>query len=152
MDAAERHDAGDAPAGANDHLAADLLADEPVRRADVVLALRRDRRRLQAQAVLSDRSGGFVHDPILRRSPRLEREVVAREVDLEADHVGSEHAERFLEQLLSRLVPLQHDDRVDVHGRRMLRGIQTGGGWREKLDDGETRRMATSRVAAAIPL
>ena len=38
--AAERDDAGDAAARADDHLAADLLAQDPVRRADVVRAAR----------------------------------------------------------------------------------------------------------------
>ncbi len=36
----KRNDAGDAAAGADDHLAADLLAQDPVRRADVVRASR----------------------------------------------------------------------------------------------------------------
>ena len=40
VDAAERNDSWDAPSGADDHLAADLLAQDPVRRADVVLSLR----------------------------------------------------------------------------------------------------------------
>ena len=68
--AAERHDAGDPPPGADDHLAADLLAEDPVRRADVVAPLGRDRRGLQAEAVLADRRGGLVHDLVLRRAPR----------------------------------------------------------------------------------
>ena len=38
--AAERDDARDAPAGADDHAAADLLAQDAVRRADVVAPLR----------------------------------------------------------------------------------------------------------------
>ena len=65
VDAAERHDPGNPPAGTDDHLAADLLAQDPVRRADVVAALRRDRRRLQPQPVLADRARGLVHDPFL---------------------------------------------------------------------------------------
>ena len=55
MDAAERDDAGNAAAGPDDHLAADLLAQDPVRRADVAALLGRDGRRLQAEAVLADR-------------------------------------------------------------------------------------------------
>ncbi len=46
---ADRRDAGDAAAGADDDLAVDLLAEEAVRGADVVLALRRDRRGLDAE-------------------------------------------------------------------------------------------------------
>src|SRR5439155_19150107 len=39
--AAERNDAGNPPAGADDHLASDLLAQDPVRRADIAARLRR---------------------------------------------------------------------------------------------------------------
>ena len=114
--AAERHDAGDPAAGADDHLAADLLAQDPVRRADAVARLGRHGRRLQPEAVLADRRGSLVHDPVLRRTPALEREVEARELELETDHVGREHPERLLEQLLARLVALEDDDRLQLHG------------------------------------
>ena len=40
----------------------------------------------------------------------LERQVVALELQLEPDHVGVEHAERLLEQLLPGLVALEDDD------------------------------------------
>ena len=70
VDAAERRDARDAAAGADDHLAADLLAEDAVRRADVAAALRRDRRGLQAEPVLADRRGGLVHDPVVGRATR----------------------------------------------------------------------------------
>ena len=53
--AAEGNDPRDAPAGADDHAAADLLAQDPVRRADVVRAFRRDRRALQAAPGLATR-------------------------------------------------------------------------------------------------
>src|SRR5919109_4960417 len=120
MDTTERDDAGDAASGPDDDAAADLLAEDPVRRADVVLAFRRDRRRLQAEAVLPDRRGGVVDDRVVGPSPRLEREVEARQIELEADHVRHEHPQRFLEELLAGLVTLEHDDRVDFHRRRML--------------------------------
>ena len=46
----DRGHAGDPAAGAHDHLAVDRLADQAVRAADVVGALRRDRRRLDPEA------------------------------------------------------------------------------------------------------
>ncbi len=122
MDAAQRHDAGDAPAGPDDHLAADLLAQDPVRRADVVTRLRRDRRRLQAEPVLADRARGLVDDLVVRLAPIGEREVVAREVELDPDHIGRERSQRLLEELLPGLVPLEHDDRPRIHRRRMILG------------------------------
>ena len=50
-----------------------------VRRADVAARLGRDRRRLQPEPVLADRRRRLVDDAVLRRAPRLEREVEARE-------------------------------------------------------------------------
>ena len=51
IDAGDRpDDARDAPPGADDHLAVDLLAQDAVGGADVVLALGRDGRGLQAEA------------------------------------------------------------------------------------------------------
>src|SRR5207244_7249313 len=64
MDAPERDDAGDAAARANDDAAADLLPENPVRRADVVAALGSDRRGLQAESVFADRLCGLVHDAV----------------------------------------------------------------------------------------
>ncbi len=107
MDAAERHDAGQPAAGADDHLAADLLAQDPVRRADVAARLRRDRRRLQAESVLADRGCRLVDDAVVGRPALREREVEAGEADLEPDHVGREHAQRLLEQLLPGLVAFE---------------------------------------------
>ena len=51
VDAAERDDAGNSASGAHDHLAADLLAQDRFGE-PTSSALRRDRRRLQAEAVL----------------------------------------------------------------------------------------------------
>ena len=64
--AAERDDSGYPAAGADDHLAADLLAEDSVRRADVVATLGRDRRGLEPEPVLTDRRRGLVHDSVLR--------------------------------------------------------------------------------------
>ena len=80
VDAAERDDARDAPAGADDHLAADLLAEDPVRRADVVAALGRDRRRLQAEAVPRAIAAAASYTTrFCGRAAVLERQVEARE-------------------------------------------------------------------------
>src|SRR5262249_42930030 len=48
-----RRDARAPPAGAADHPAADPLAEDPVRRADVAATLRGDGRRLQPEAMLA---------------------------------------------------------------------------------------------------
>src|SRR5581483_9505962 len=108
VDAAERRDARDAAAGADDDLAADLLAEDPVRGADVVSPLRRDGRGLETEAVLADCGGGVVDAAVLRRAPALEREVEARQVDLEPRHVPCEHAEALVDELLSRLVAFDY--------------------------------------------
>jgi len=49
------------------HAAADLLPENPVRRADVVTAFGRDRRGLQPEPVLADRGRGLVDDAVSRR-------------------------------------------------------------------------------------
>ena len=64
---------------------------------------------------LAHRPGGLVHDGVLGGPARLEREVVAGELELEPDHVGGEDAERLVEQLLAGVVPLQDDDRPRFH-------------------------------------
>jgi hypothetical protein len=115
--AAERNDAGNAAARTDDHTAADLLAEDPVRRADVVASLRRDRRGLEAESVRADRLRGFVHDGVLRRAPGLQGEVEAGELDVETRDVRCEDTQRLLEQFLPGLVPLQHHDRFGVHRR-----------------------------------
>ena len=115
MHAAERHDARNAAAGPHDHLAADLLAENAIRRADVSPRLGRHRGGLQAESVLADRLRRLVHDRVVGRSPPRQREVEAGEVDREADHIGGEYAQRLLEQFLPRLVTLEHDDRPQLH-------------------------------------
>src|SRR2546429_2377675 len=45
-----------------------LLAQDAIRRADVVAPFRRDRRRLQAEPGLADRRRGLVDDTVLRRA------------------------------------------------------------------------------------
>jgi hypothetical protein len=113
--APDRHDAGDAPPGADDHVAADLLAEDAVRAADIAGALGSDRGRLEAKPVFADRAGGLVDDLVLGRAPCLERQVVARQLELEPDHVGRENAERLLEELLPGVVALEHDDSPCLH-------------------------------------
>jgi hypothetical protein len=117
VDASEGRDTGNAAPGSDDDAPADLLAKDSVRRADVALLLRGDRRRLQAEAVLADGRRGVVHDLVLRLSALLQREVEARELELDADDVRRQHAKRLLEELLSGLVSLQNDDRLAVHRR-----------------------------------
>ena len=118
--AADRRDAGDPPSRAHDHLAADLLAQDPVRRADVVARLRCHGGPLQAEPVLADRGGRLVHDGVLGLAAALEREVVADELELEPDHVRGENAEAFLQELLAGLVAFEDDDRALVAHRRAV--------------------------------
>ena len=59
--------------------------------------------------------GGLVHDLVAGAPPAVEGEVEPLERELEADHLGSEHADRLLEQVLTRLVALEHDDRPVAH-------------------------------------
>ena len=79
--------ARDAPSGPDDHTAADLLAQDPVRRADVVASFGRDRRRLQSEPVLADRARRLVHDLVGGGAAVGQREVEARK--LEVDPVTS---------------------------------------------------------------
>src|SRR5262249_54882809 len=120
VNAPERRNARDAPAGANDYLAVDLLPQDSVRTADVTRLLRGDRRGFEAEAVLAYRCCGFVDNLVLRFAPVVEREVVAWKVELDPDHVGREHAKSFLQQFLAGLVTFQDDDRLPVHRARIL--------------------------------
>src|SRR4051794_41395636 len=65
--ARDRVDARDTPAGTDDDGPADPLADDPVGASDVAGALRRDRRRLQAEAGLPHRRRGLVADAVVSR-------------------------------------------------------------------------------------
>jgi len=112
---AERNDAGNAAARANDHAAADLLPQDSVRRADVIPAFGRDRGRLEAQTVFANRCRGRVDDGVVRSPARLQGQVETGELELDSGHLGSEHAKRFLQQFLAGFVPFQHDDRFVVH-------------------------------------
>ena len=115
VDAADRNDAGDATARSHDHLAADLLAEDPIRRPDVVPTLGRDRRGLEPETVSGDRPRRLVHDAVRGLAPARERQVEARQRELDAEDVRLQHADGCLEELLSRLVALEHDDRARVH-------------------------------------
>src|SRR6185369_9312298 len=108
-------DSGDAAPGADDHVAADLLPQDAIRAADVVLALGRNGGGLQAEAVLPDGCRGLVDDLVVRAPTGLEREVEALELELEADHVGREDANGLFEQFLPGLVPLEDGDGARVH-------------------------------------
>ena len=138
--AAERHDAGNATTGAHDHLATDLLAQDAVRRADIVARLRRDRRGLQSEPVPADRLRGLVNDAVAGRAAARQREVEPRQRHLDADHVRGEHSQRLLEELLAGLVALEDDDRLELHRRRRLAAAPRGNarlmpqriGWRRE--------------------
>src|SRR5207237_1060093 len=88
--------AGNAPTGANDHLAADLLAEDAVRRADVAASFGRDRRGLQPEAVLADRRRRLVHDPVVGLAAPLEGAIEPRELEPNSDLVALEDDDRPL--------------------------------------------------------
>ena len=121
MNAADREHAGNPPSGADDDLAADLFAEDPVRRADVTGLLRGDGRGLEPEAVLANRLGGFVDDLVVGRPPPGEREIEAWKRQLDAHDIGSENPQRGLEQLLSRLIAFEDDDGSLGHGRQSSR-------------------------------
>ena len=106
----DRIHAGDPPAGADDHPAVDRLAQDLVRAADVVGALGRDRGGLDAVAGLAHRARGRQHDLVPGPAAILQREVVVLELERDAADGRVEHPQRLLEQLLARLVPLEHDN------------------------------------------
>ena len=81
MDTSHRNHPRNPPPGPDDDLAADLLAKDAVRRADVAGSFRCDRRRFQAETCLADRLRGLEDDLILRCAPGFEREIEAREVE-----------------------------------------------------------------------
>ena len=108
VDPGDRADARDPATGPHDHLAVDRLADQAVGAADVIGALRGDRRRLDPEAGLRHRGCGLRADIVVSPATALEREVEPLEVHLQADHAGSDHPQRLLEQLLPGLVALEH--------------------------------------------
>src|SRR6185437_2001875 len=86
--AGDRRDAGDPAPRADDHLAVDAFAHDPVGRADVVLALGRHGGGLQTEAGLLHGRRGLLDDRVGRRAAVLEREVVVLELELYPDHLG----------------------------------------------------------------
>ena len=119
----DRQHPWDAPAGADDDVAADLLAQDPVRAPHVVCALRRDRRSLEPETRLDDGSSGLVDDGVTGCPTRFEREVEAVELQRHAHDVRGKDAQGFLEQFLTRLVALKDDDGPAVHDRQS-RGLR----------------------------
>jgi hypothetical protein len=123
-DAAERWGhARDAPAGPDDDLAVDPLAQQPVGRADVVLALGRDGRGLDAETRSAHRPRGLVDHAVVGLAAMLERQVEALEVERHPEQVGVQHAQRLVEELLACLVALEDGDRQRVchRGSRLSR-------------------------------
>ncbi len=112
VDAADGEDTRDPSPGADDHLAADVLAEDPVRRPDIVTTLRGHRRGLESEPVRRDRARRLVHDLVRRLASLPEREVEPRQRELEPEHLVLQDAKGGLEQLLPGLVSFENDDRV----------------------------------------
>src|SRR5262245_5878003 len=123
MHTSDGSNAGNTTTRADDHLAADLLAQDAVRRADVVESLRSPRRGLQPEPVLADRRRRLVDNLVVRRTAISEREVVARKLELDVDHIRGEDPQSFLEELLTRLVTFEDDNGSGVaHGAQSSAG------------------------------
>ncbi len=147
------NDTGDATAGSDDHLAADLLPQDAVRRAHVAALLGRDRGGLEPQPRTANCGRGLVYDPVLGLAPVLKGEVEPGERELDPDHLRRQHAERLLEQLLTGLVALEHNDCPCIHGRPILLTSfrEHLGSWRVGVVGGARGRrgaFATSTRAA----
>jgi hypothetical protein len=65
--------------------------------------------------VLGDRAGGLVDDSVRGLAPLLERQVEARKLELQPEHLRLEHAQCGLEELLTCLITLEDDDRARIH-------------------------------------
>ena len=102
--------AWNAPPGAHYDAPVDLLPEDRVGAADVACALRRDRGRLQAVAVLTQSGGGVEDDLVAGRPAPLDREVEVLALHLEADHIGLQQPQRFDQQLFTRLVAVEDGD------------------------------------------
>ena len=64
-------------------------------------------------------------DLVRGRAARLERQVVAHEVEIQPEDLRIEHAKRLLEELLAGLVALEDDDAQGVgHGAGRYRGVR----------------------------
>ena len=67
------------------------------------------------EALRDDCAGRVVNDRVPGLPAGLEREVEARERELDADHIRRENAQGLLEQFLPGLVPFEHHDRFVLH-------------------------------------
>ena len=85
---------------------------------------------LRPRPGVAHRGGGLDHDLVGGRSPVLQREVEALELELEPEQAGIEDAQRLLEQLLAGLVALEdHDLDRSGTGRTIANGVARGAGY-----------------------
>ena len=97
MHATERNHTRDPATGPHDHLSADLLAKDPVRRADIAGCLGSHGRRLEPETVFTNRAGRLVDDLVAGCAPVLEREVEPGETELDPDHGRIQQPQRRLQ-------------------------------------------------------
>ena len=110
VNAGDRIHAGDPPPGADDHPAVDRLAQDLVRAPDVVGALGRDGGGLDAVTGLAHRPRGRQHDLVPGPAAILQGQVVVLELERDAADGRVQNPEGLFQQLLARLVPLEHDN------------------------------------------
>src|SRR5262249_16808673 len=110
MDSGQGPDARDAPAGADDDPAVDLLAQDCVRAADVPCPLRGDRRRLDPEAELAESRRRLEDTFVTGAPPLLQGQVEVAHLDTEPQDVRFEEPQRLSQQLLAGLVAVQDGD------------------------------------------
>jgi hypothetical protein len=66
--------------------------------------------------VFADGPRSRVDDLILRRSAGVERQIEARELELEPSDLWGKYAQGLLQQFLPSFIAFEHDDRFGVHG------------------------------------
>ena len=111
MNAPDGHDARKLASGSHDDAAADRFAQNAIGRADVAVALGRNRRGFESDTVTPYSRSGVRHYAIIRGAPVLERQIEALESNLQSGDARVEDAQCFDQQFLSGLIAFEDDQR-----------------------------------------
>ena len=109
-DGCRRGHPGNTPPRAHDDGAADALPQNAIRAADIAGGLRGDGGGLESQARPAHGGSGLADHVVARRPPVSEGEIEPQQLEVEAEDPRVEHAQRFVEQLLTGLVAIADDD------------------------------------------
>jgi hypothetical protein len=110
MHASQRRDPRDTPPGADDHRAIHTLAQDAIGRAHVIGALGGDRRGLQAKPGVANRPCGVLHHRVAPSAAVLQGQVEALDLKLQREHLRGKHVQGLFQELLPRLIPVEHND------------------------------------------